>query len=339
MVTIKNMADMLGISTTTVSNVIHGKTSEVSQKTVDRVQKLLEKYDYVPNSSAISLTQNRSQIIALAVNKRKDKYENLFVDPFYSELTGAIETEVRMNGYFMMVYTSDDIGEIIRNILTWNVDGLILLGMLHDDFIRIRSRYKKPVILIDSYTPNVMNYVNVGLEDEKGSYEMTRYLLEQGHRKIAFLADNMEGVDYYRYLGHKRALGEYGLRASAENLLIFRPESRERKQSMEELYERSKDYTVFMCCSDYYAVILMSYFSDRGVRIPEDLSFTGFDDNLMSEIIRPKLTTVRQDVGKKGRLAVDYLLKMMQDEELKECDIKLPTELVIRDSVRAIVPS
>ena len=337
MITIKDMAEMLGISTTTVSNVIHGKTSEVSQKTVERVEKILEEYEYVPNISARSLTQNSSKIIGVAFKCRKDKYINLFTDPFFGELIGALEAEIRARGYFMMTYTSNDISEIIRNVLTWNVDGLILVGMLHDDFIRIKSRYKNPTVLIDSYAPReIMNYVNVGLEDEEGAYAVTRYLLEMGHRKIAFLADNMEGVDYTRYLGYQRALADSGLEMEEENLLIFHPGTVERESSLRELYYRCKNYTAFMCCSDYYAVLLMNYFMDRGVRIPEDLSFTGFDNNLMSRVVRPALTTVGQDVTKKGRLAVEYLLKMIDGIEPAEWDVKLPTELVIRDSVRAV---
>lgn len=331
------MADMLGISTTTVSNVIHGKTSEVSQKTVERVEKLLEEYDYVPNISARSLTQKRSGIIGVALKSRKDKYENIIADPFFGELIGAIEAQIRQKGYFMMIYASDDIGEIIRNVLTWNVDGLILIGMLHDDFVRIKSRYENPTVLIDSYAPrDIMNYVNIGLEDERGSYEMTRYLLEQGHRRIAFLADNMEGVDYIRYIGHQKAMTDYGLKAREKDLLIIRPGMLERESSMSELYHLSKDYTVFMCCSDYYAVMLMTYFSDRGVRIPEDISFTGFDDILLSRVVSPALTTVRQDITEKGRHAVEYLLKMIQGIEIFEWDVKLPVEMVIRDSVMAI---
>ncbi len=337
MITIKDMAEMLGISTTTVSNVIHGKTSEVSQKTVERVEKLLEEYEYVPNNSARSLTQNCSKIIGVALKCRKDKYTNLIADPFFGELLGTLEAEIRAHGYFMMIYTSNEISEIIRNVLTWNVDGLILVGMLHDDFIRIKSRYKKPTLLIDSYAPReIMNYVNIGLEDEEGAYKMMHYLLEMGHRRIAFLADNMEGVDYIRYLGYQRALEEYGLEMQEKDLLIFHPGMVERESSLQELFYKSKDYTAFMCCSDYYAVLLMNYFMDRGIRIPEDLSITGFDNNMMSRIIRPSLTTVAQDVTKKGQLAVDYMLKMIQGIEFSEWDVKLPTEIVIRDSVRTI---
>ena len=133
MITIKEMAEMLGISTTTVSNVINGKTSEVSQKTAEKVQKLLDEYDYVPNMNAKNLAQNHSRLIGIVLKRRKDKYENIFTDPFHGELLGALESAIREQGYYMMIYISEDIEEIVRNIVGWNTEGLILIGMLHDD--------------------------------------------------------------------------------------------------------------------------------------------------------------------------------------------------------------
>ena len=143
MITIKEMAEMLGISTTTVSNVINGKTSEVSQKTAEKVQKLLDEYDYVPNMNAKNLAQNHSRLIGIVLKRRKDKYENIFTDPFHGELLGALESAIREQGYYMMIYISEDIEEIVRNIVGWNTEGLILIGMLHDDYLKIRSKYKK----------------------------------------------------------------------------------------------------------------------------------------------------------------------------------------------------
>ena len=142
MITIKEMAEMLGISTTTVSNVINGKTSEVSQKTAEKVQKLLDEYDYVPNMNAKNLAQNHSRLIGIVLKRRKDKYENIFTDPFHGELLGALEAAIREQGYYMMIYISENIEEIVRNIVSWNTEGLILIGMLHDDYLKIRSKYK-----------------------------------------------------------------------------------------------------------------------------------------------------------------------------------------------------
>lgn len=335
MVTIKDMAEMLGISATTVSNVIHGKTGQVSPKTVERVQKLLEEYDYVPNINARNLAQNQTRIVVVAIKLRKDKYPNILADPFFGELVGAIEAEIRRQGYFMMLYISSDILEIMKYISSWNADGLLLIGMLHDDFVRVRSKIKKPMVLIDGYMPEVIKrYVNVGLDDETGAYEMTRYLLENGHRRIAFVTDNMEGVDYFRYKGHQRALEDYGIEAAEEDMLIIRPDAEERDESMREILEHSGNYTAFMVTSDYYAALIATYLMDAGVRIPEDLSITGYDNNMYSRILRPALTTVSQNVGQKGITAVRCLLKLIHEEPLEQRDIRLPIELVIRDSVK-----
>ncbi len=340
MVTIKDMAEILGMSTTTVSNVIHGKTSQVSPKTVEKVEKLLKEYDYVPNINARNLAQNQSKIIVVALKARRDKYPNILADPFFGELVGAIEAEIRRQGYFMMLYISNDIQDIMKYISSWNADGLLLAGMLHDDFIRVRSKLKKPMVLLDSYVPEVIKrYVNVGLDDEKGMYEMTHYLLEQGHRQIAFLTDNMEGVDYIRYKGHVRALQEFGLEPSEEDILLLCPGEDEKEESLREIREAIKDYTALMTCSDYYAALVANYLMDSGVRIPDDLSITGFDNNMYSQMIRPAITTVAQDVGEKGKTAVQCLLKLLQKETLEERDIRLSTKLVIRDSVKTITAS
>lgn len=337
MVTIKDMAEILGISTTTVSNVIHGKTSQVSQKTVEKVEKLLEEYEYVPNINARNLANNSSRIIGMVIKGRRDRIDNLIANSFFGDLVSAIEAETRARGYFMMLYISDDINELMRHVSTWNVDGLVMIGILHDDFARIKSRYKKPAVLIDSYAPrNVADYVNVGLDDEQACYDMADYLLENGHRKIAFLADNMEGVDYQRYMGFLRAMHDHGVGTDEDNLIMIHPGILERRSNMREIYEKSKNFTAFMCCSDYYAAMLISDFTDRGVKIPEEVSFTGFDDDAMSRLVRPKLTTIHQNIREKGRVAVDYLEKLIRGEELEKKNYTLPVEMVFRDSVKKI---
>ena len=337
MVTIKDMAEILGISTTTVSNVIHGKTSQVSQKTVEKVEKLLEEYEYVPNINARNLANNSSRIIGMVIKGRRDRIDNLIANSFFGDLVSAIGAETRARGYFMMLYISDDINELMRHVSTWNVDGLVMIGILHDDFARIKSRYKKPAVLIDSYAPrNVADYVNVGLDDEQACYDMADYLLENGHRKIAFLADNMEGVDYQRYMGFLRAMHDHGVGTDEDNLIMIHPGILERRSNMREIYEKSKNFTAFMCCSDYYAAMLISDFTDRGVKIPEEVSFTGFDDDAMSRLVRPKLTTIHQNIREKGRVAVDCLEKLIRGEELEKKNYTLPVEMVFRDSVKKI---
>ena len=151
MITIKEIARQLGMSTTTVSNVIHGKTKEVSPETIEKVRSFLDQVGYVPNISARNLAQNQSKIIGLVLKSQSGRYIDLLSDPFVSEMIAGIEKVIREAGYFMMLYISDDIAEIIHQVVTWNVDGLLLFWMLDDDSQRVSERYHKPIVCIDTY--------------------------------------------------------------------------------------------------------------------------------------------------------------------------------------------
>lgn len=337
MITIKTMAEMLGISTTTVSNVIHGKTKEVSSDMIEKVQQLIREYDYIPNINARNLAQNKSKIIGLALKSRRDKYENFIKDPFAGEITGAVESSVRERGYFTMLYISDVIEEIINSVASWNVDGLILIGMQTEDCIMLKKKFKKPMVFIDSYFDNrVVDYVNVGIEDRKGSHAITKHLIDRGHTKIAFLADNCISGDRERFMGYKDALIEAGIAYSEEDFILIQPEKGRITNSLMEIYHNADKYSAYVCASDYYAVMIMNYLSDRGKTIPEDISIVGFDDNAYSQIVRPALTTVHQDVSGKGEKSVEKLFELFQTEKIVENKVVLPTSVVIRDSVSRI---
>ena len=336
MITIKEIARQLNMSTTTVSNVIHGKAGEVSDDTKKKVEKFLKKVDYVPNINARNLAQNESKIIGLALKARADKYENLIMDPFVSVLIGGVEETIRNAGYFMMLYISSDTDEIMRHVSTWNVDGLILFGMLNDDGIRVSEKYKKPIVCIDTYSlEGLKHFTNVGLDDEQGTYDMIKYLISQGHKKIAFLSDNQSGVDLARLNGYKKALKDAGIKYKSSNFLQIHPKSDEIDESLTEICDRSKEFTAVFCVSDLYAVTLISALTDRGINVPEEISIVGFDDNMLGQLHRPALTTVHQDVKAKGITAADTLLKQLAGQKTPN-QIKLPTHLVIRDTVRKI---
>ena len=336
MITIKEIAKQLNMSTTTVSNVIHGKAGEVSDDTKKKVEEFLKKVDYVPNISARNLAQNESKIIGLALKARADKYENLIMDPFVSVLIGGVEETIRNAGYFMMLYISSDTDEIMRHVSTWNVDGLILFGMLNDDGIRVSEKYKKPIVCIDTYSlEGLKHFTNVGLDDEQGTYDMIKYLISQGHKKIAFLSDNQSGVDLARLNGYKKALKDAGIKYKSSNFLQIRPKSDEIDESLSEICDRAGEFTAIFCVSDLYAVTLISALTDRGINVPEEISVVGFDDNMLGQLHRPALTTVHQDVKAKGVTAADTLLKQLAGQKTPN-QIKLPTHLVIRDTVRKI---
>ena len=338
MVTIKELAKRLNLSTTTVSNVIHGKTKEVSPATIARVEKALVEYDYVPNINARNLAQNKSKIIGVAMKGRSDKTPNLFKDPFIAELIGGIEKVVRNSGYFMMLYASDDLGEIMKQVSTWNADGLIAFGIREEDSGKIRGRYKKPIVCIDGYlSGDQPDMVNIGLEDEKGAYDAVKYLIQMGHRRIAFLSDSMGVVDSARLKGFRRAVEDSGEVFREEDFVVLNPWKDKIEESLKDICARLDNYTAVFCVSDLYAVSLINAMENFGKNVPDDISVIGFDDNMLAKFCRPGLTTVHQDIERKGTLAAETLIAMLNGEAVPE-SIILETELVIRDSVRNIRP-
>ena len=130
---IRDIADELGLSTATVSNVLHGKTKKVSDETVKRVQALLEERQYIPSMAGILLAQNSSKIIGVVVNDH-EKYEgHTLEDVFIASSLNSLSTEIEKDGQFMMVKKTRDPEEIIRFASVWNMDGLVLIGFCEQD--------------------------------------------------------------------------------------------------------------------------------------------------------------------------------------------------------------
>lgn len=342
MITIKEIAKQLDMSATTVSNVIRGKTKEVSPETIARVQKFLDEVDYVPNISARNLAQNKSKIIGVVIKTTEDRFDHIMADAFVSEMLGGIEQAVREAGFYTMLYISDDIAEILTYVATWNADGLLLFWMQDDDALRIYKRYRKPIVCVDTYIKKETidqfenSFVNIGLEDENGVYEAVKYLIDCGHERIGFLSDELTGVDLERFRGYRRALAEAGIEYSDRYLFSLRSTKEDIGRSMQKLAEKAESVTAVFCCSDTFAVMFINACFARGLRVPEDVSVMGIDDSTSGRLSRPALTTVHQEIAGKGELATKTLLDMIAGNSPAESDIRMATRLVLRDSVAVL---
>ena len=150
-VRISDIADELGLSTATVSNVLHGKTKKISDETVKRVQALLEEWQYIPSMAGILLAQNSSKIIGVVVNDH-EKYEGHVLEDFFvSSSLNYLSEEIERNGQFMMVKKTTNPEEIIRFASMWNLDGLILLGFCDEDYMYLRNHMRIPFVVYDGY--------------------------------------------------------------------------------------------------------------------------------------------------------------------------------------------
>lgn len=133
-VRIRDIAAELGLSTATVSNVIHGKTDKVSEKTIQRVQQLLEQRQYIPSMAGILLAQNSSKIIGVFINDH-EKYEGHTLDDFFiASSLNCLSTEIENHGLFMMVKKAPQPEQVLQFASMWNMEGIVIIGFCDQDY-------------------------------------------------------------------------------------------------------------------------------------------------------------------------------------------------------------
>lgn len=332
MIRIKDIAELAGVSTTTVSNVIHGNTKKVSPDNIERIQALLEKTGYIPSMGARMLAGKCSNIIGVITDEYKEKGRRHITDPFLSAILGAVESEIYENGYYMFYHQAENPENIRQLVSTWNVDGIITIGITEKDNLELHRYQSTPIVSIDNYYEE-KEVVNIGLDDYGGGWCMAEYILAQGFEGLCFLADNDVGVDHMRWLGVRDAMVKAGTEnPHAYHIILPRDRNLRERLHKENLSMYLRCGALFFA-SDFYAVEGMSLFQEQGIRIPADLSVAGFDDNFLATTIKPELTTVRQDIEAKGRLAVKSLVSLIRQEGVTNPEIRLPVELIVRKTV------
>ena len=331
-VRIIDVADALGLSTATVSKVIHGKTEKISDETVKRVQQELERSGYIPNMAGILLARNNSRIIGVVVNDNV-KYEGrVLEDGFVMSSLNALSHEVNKKGYFLMIKTTADIREIPVFASMWNMDGLILMGFCEADYEQLRNQMRISFVVYDGYFENCSKVVNLVIDHYDGGYQAGRYFRELGHKRALCISDNYICMDKERIDGFCKAFqpGEtivWQIPNNEKNRRIFY------QKRFNDLV-RNNVSAVF-AVSDFYALEFMRFLQAKDIRIPEDIQIIGFDDNMASRESNPTLTTIHQDASLRAKTAIECL-EAMRDGLDYEAGIVLPVKLVKRESTRLL---
>lgn len=334
MIRIKDIADRAGVSPTTVSNVIHGKTGHVSKATVEKINRILKEMEYVPSISARMLANNSSSLIGVALGFMKKGNASSFEDPFVSAMLGNLEYQIREHGYYMMLVARHEQDDIMQQALGWNFDGMIAMALKEKEIAELSERLGKPLVTIDQYLPPELGVRSITMDDRGGAYQMSQYLIGKGHKKFLFLSDCDLGVDHYRWLGVRQAMEEAGIEDFESRHIVIPWNPEQREKAYEEMLPFFKKQTALFFSSDYYALEASNFLQNRGIKVPEEISIAGFDDVTYATLARPKLTTVHQMVDGKARRAVEVLMHLIQDEPVQKDIPPLPTTLVERESVR-----
>ena len=337
-ITMKQIADELGISINAVSLALNNKQG-VSESTRKRVLRLANKTGYLDQSDKYNKTFSSKHICVLI---RKIYFQDMH---FYSRVIYGIQWQADRLGYDIIIHFTDQADRIPPCVQNKKVAGIIIVGTVEEDRIQALSGYGIPVIVVDSTTYGYP--VDSILADNRGgAFLAASHLIRNGYRKIGFVGD----LDYSlsikeRYLGYVEAMAtvmedgamqtallntmKYSLLRDVEAYVLKKNVAvvAERVRNLEELPE------VFMCSNDRAAIFLMNVLRELGHRVPEDIGIVGFDDMEISTMVIPNLTTCHIAKKNMGMKAVLTLQWRLQNRRAKPEKITLPVDLVLRDSV------
>lgn len=344
MVTLKTIAEEAGVSTVTVSNVIHKKYGKVSPEKLELINEIIKKYNYVPNANARSLASKKSHIIGIIIPYVPED-QNFLSSPYNMEIVGVLETAIRGKGYFTMIRSVGNVTEAIPIMQSWNVDGAIILGASEGDVEYAMQELTLPVVFVDSYSN--CPHINVGVEDERGGYLATRFLINNGHKKIWFAGPYVnkdgKGVIQERYRGYIHALKENNLLSEARWINAYSTEYSCGIEVGKEIANEKEHPTAVFVTSDIVALGITEGLRLSGISVPDEISVVGFDNLPEGQYAFPKLTSISQNIPKKGKLVAKTLFDIMEKHDLGEADVrsfsldeKIGIELIERGSVKSI---
>lgn len=324
-VRIQDIAEELGLSTATVSNVIHGKTQKISDETVKRVQALLEQRQYIPSMAGILLAQNASKIIGIFVNDH-EKYEgHVLEDAFIASSLNHLSTQIETHGFFMMVKKTKKPEEILQFASMWNMDGIVVIGFCHQDYTYLRNHMRIPFVIYDGFCEHPERILNITIDNFGGGLQMGQHFSQLGHREALCISDNTIGVDRERIEGFRQ-----GFSGNVSTLVI--PMHRQQRW---EFYRKNRErllaVTAIFAVSDHYAADLLNFLQRQDIAVPEQISVAGFDDIPLCTMVQPALTTVRQNGKRRAEVAIEGLMALKQGVPIENW-ITLPVELVVRES-------
>lgn len=329
-VTIKDIAKKAGFSVTTVSRALNGY-DDVNIDTREKIIAVAQELGYYPNRIAQQLVTKKTNTFAVFTLDRET-----FQNQFITLLISGMMDELALDDYNLLLFPSQRLqsaAEVAGMCRQRGVGGVLIMGLrMNDPVISDLPKTNFPTILVDvPIKGRRAGYVSS--DNIAGSAVAVRHLAELGHRQIGFINGHGQAwVSRERLFGFEKALAQHGLPYNSK--LVYEGDFSKESgfQGAQELIKRHPDLTALFVASDLMAVGAVEGLQELGIRVPEDVSVIGFDDQEYARHTRPALTTVRQDMYGMGKQAARLLIQMVEDEEFHPVHTDLKPELVVRES-------
>ena len=336
-VSIKDIAEIIGVTPPTVSRALRGQ-GRMSDKTRTRIMAVAEEVGYTPSLMARGLVMQRSFCIGLIVPT--------FADPYHSEVAQGLEEEARRYGYSLFLASTDvdpeREREVARGFHGRAVDGIVVsASRIGNGYSQLIEETGIPVVIVTSMAesdqiPTIVH------DDYQGMRRLMQHLIKNGHRRIAYMGNSRGGLpSIERERAWRDSMIASGL---SPELVVHAPNGRieggvlaaeELLEMAERLWQQPPHAVA--CYNDTMAIGLMAVLRQNGLRIPEDVAVTGFDDLDLAAVIDPPLTTIHQPRAEMGARAMQLLLLLMGIERPDAqpdfpSEIRMVGDLIMRRS-------
>jgi LacI family transcriptional regulator len=330
MVRLKDIAAQAGVSIMTVSKVMHD-APDIAAATKIRIRALAEQLGYTPNSAAQGLRNKTSKLLGLVIPT--------VTNPVFARVLMAIEEQAHQLGYDLIFAQSLNQPErehaVIRRLLSRRVDGLFIAPVYRlEETAPIYAELTKraiPTVVLGQRAPFCSGFVNVESDDLAASANVTRHLLELGHKRIAYFAGPASAPPAQERLeGYRRALREAGI--EVEDNLIFTAGNtiEEGEKAALQMLNEAPGATAIQTVNDLVAIGAANVLLGQGLKIPDQISLAGFGNVLVSEHFRVPLTTIRQPKFRLGAAAMESMLKLLGGT--RPASKRLSAEIILRQS-------
>ncbi len=310
-VTIKDIARAAGVTHPTVSRALNNHPA-ISETTRKQIVALAHDMGYVPNATARGLKTNRTRALG-AILQRID-------DPFWSEVLDGVESVLHSEGYSLIIASTHSEKkrekELLPAMVERGVDGVLLMSpRFREEQCRFLDSYNLPMVMVNNEGVGESRFV-ILTDDEYGITLLTRHLIDMGHTRIAYLGKRNSASSRNRLAGFRAEMQsarlpvdkKYFYHASAGNPIGGR-------EGAEYLFSLDKPPTAIVCYNDFMAVGVYNFLQENGLRIPEDVSVTGFDNILISSYLYPPLTTFHQYKFELGEGAGRMMMEVLSDQQ------------------------
>lgn len=325
--TVRQLAKEAGVSTATISRFLNQDYSSMSDETKQRLSETVEKLGYVNPRTKMDRT------VAIVLPN--------ISDPFFAATVESVLAALTKASYFtQLCLTYDSIEQekrCIRKLLAQGISGIVYMSTIttKENCYDILKAAEKPFVVLDSY---LSEYNAPALAFSNGvyaMYEVTQYLLECGHRDIAYLSGLRHGMfEHYRYQGHINALLTAGMEVNPRLVRFVGFNVEDGLSGFQDLYESGEKFTAIICENDLLAAGVYKGCQRAGLHVPDDLSVVGYNNSIVCTLLEPALTSVDQQTDLLAECAVQMLEKQLRGKNLTNRTQRIKPNLVLRESVR-----